>query len=114
MAKTKKTTILVEKTDQLNQKKLLRIARRYGVSPMSLRELQLGYSEELPCAAANRLIKDGYVKCVKSKPRSSQQRVDSLTTEYVETGVTSDDVEVKVIAPIEGVTSDPKEEKEQI
>ena len=83
----------VKKTEKLDQRKLKRIANRYGITPISVRELQLGYPEELPVEAANRLIQDGFVKEVKTKLRTQSIRVKNLTSEYNKPTITSEDEE---------------------
>lgn len=114
MSKTEKSTVRVKKTRKLNQRKLRSIARRYNISPMSVRELQLGFPEEIPRAAAERLIKAGYVTCAQSKLRVQQVRIDALTTENKETVTTSDDIDTKIISVPENETSDLQDEEEQI
>ena len=74
----KSKTKRVEKTDKLDQRKLVRIGRRYGVPPISIRELQLGHPEDLPIEVANLLIEDGFVKVVKTKKRIAQDRLNPL------------------------------------
>lgn len=112
MSKTK--TVRVEKTDKLNQRKLNVIARRYGIPPISVRELQQGYPEEVPVIAAEQLERDGYVKRVKTKPRTAQERVDSLTTEQTEAVVMPESEESTVMIDADdGITNDPDEEEEQ-
>lgn len=76
---SKPKTVRVEKTDKINQRKLSHVARRYNIPPISVREIQLGYPEDIPALAANMLIKDGLVKPVSTGIRSNQERVDSLT-----------------------------------
>ena len=84
----------VEKTDKLNQRKLKRIANHYGIPPISVRELQLGFPEDLPVEAANRLIKDGFVKSAKTKLRTKDIRVKNLTPEFNKPTITSEDKKV--------------------
>ena len=72
-------TVRVKKTDKINQRKLSHVARRYNIPPISVREIQLGYPEDIPALAANMLIKDGLVQPVKTELRTNQERVDSLT-----------------------------------
>ncbi len=112
--KIEKSTIRVKKTRRLDQRKLKSIARRYGISPMSVRELQLGYPEEILRAAAERLIKAGYVTRVQSKLREQQIRVDTLTTEDKEPVTTSDDIDTKTISVPKNETGDLQDEEEQI
>ena len=108
--------VRVIKTDTLNQNKLTRISRKFGVSPLSVRELQLGYSEEIPERAANQLIKAGYVKRTKEKTRPHQERVDSITTTVDKTPVltTDDDGDTLNIPVDAGIDSDPSDEREQV
>jgi len=75
MNKSIKSTVRVEKTAKLNQVKLIRISRRYSIAPIDVRELQLGFSVDIPIGMAEELLKDGYVKRVKSRPRTLQKRI---------------------------------------
>jgi len=104
----------VEKTDRLDQQKPSRMQREYGVSPISIKELQLGHIEELPDAIVYRLERDGYVKRIRVKPRLQQKRADVLTTENTESVITIDDTKIETIEDVNGITCDSKEEKEQI
>ena len=109
--------VRVEKTDKLNQMKLQRIARRYNITPISVREIQLGFPEDIPVAAADLLVKDGYVKRVKADIRSNQVRVDSLapkTTELTEPVTNVDDLDVLAADGGDSVTGDPKTNEEQV
>ncbi len=54
--------VKVIKTRRLNQRKLQRMARKFAIAPIVVRELQLGYVEELDERAAAALIKAGYVR----------------------------------------------------
>jgi hypothetical protein len=111
---SKPKTVRVQKTEQLDQRKLQRIARRFGIAPISVRELQLGYTEDVPEAAAKQLEEAGFVKRVKTKPRTQQDRVDSLTTQHTEPVETPEgEGEVVTTEPTEGTTVDPEEEEEQ-
>jgi len=97
MNKVRKNMVRVKKTEKLDQVKLNRIARKYNISPLSVRELQLGFPEEIPVVAVEKLEKDGYVTRVKSKLRSPQERMNPSTTKYIEPIVTSDDIEIETI-----------------
>lgn len=108
---TKLDTVRIRKTEQLDQRKLLLIARRYGISPMSVRELQLGYSEDVPKQAAEKLIIAGYVTRVKTRPREMQERVDSLTTRCNEAIETTENEEA---CSVETSTVDNADEQEII
>lgn len=110
----KTSTVRVEKTEKLDQRKLKVVANRYGIAPINVRELQLGFSEDIPRVAAELLEKDGFVKRVKSKPRPMQERVDSLTTEHTEPIATVDDETVVTADGDDGTTSDPVEEEEHL
>lgn len=113
MNKTKEQ-IRVKKTDKLDQRKLTRIARKYGVSPLSVRELQLGFSEDIPEKAAELLIEEGYVTEVKTKPRSNNKRVKSLdNTKDTEPTLTSDNDSTKVVSPDRVENSDPVDNNEE-
>ena len=115
MSKSKKDTVRVQKTDKLNQRKLVRFARRYKVSPISVRELQLGHTEELPRAVAEKLEHAGYVTRVKSKPRDQQERVDDLQTTELNEPVETSDAEETVIVKEnveDDVTGDLEDEEE--
>jgi len=92
MNKPKSTKITVVKTDKLNQRKLVRIARRFNISPMSVRELQLGFPETLSRAAAEALIIAGYVKKVKSKKevRNNTTRIKDYSTNNTKSIVAED------------------------
>ncbi len=88
MNKTDETrTVNVVKTDQLNQQKLRRIARRYGLRRHVIRELQQGYSENVPRKAAEAMRKDGYVVFCDPKP----VQVEDMTTEDVTPTATTED-----------------------
>lgn len=79
-----KKTLTVVKTEKLNQRKLTRIANRYNISPASVRELQLGFTEEIPEQAAIKLIKKGFVTKSKDELRDQQSRVDSTVRKPIE------------------------------
>lgn len=114
MSKTKKSaTVRVVKTDKLDQIKLNRIARRYGITPISVRELQLGFPEDIPRIAAELLVSDGYVKRVQGKLRPMQERVDSLTTKPEEAVITSEDNDIVTADAETGADSIPQEKAEQ-
>ncbi|MFA7286916.1 MAG: hypothetical protein WC052_04635 [Patescibacteria group bacterium] len=112
--KLDKTMVRVIKTDQLNQRKLKMIANRYGISPISVRELQLGFVEEIPRVAADRLETDGYVVRTKDKPRVAQARVDSLTTDPMEPVETAEDTNVQSVSTEALMTGDPDNDEEHI
>ena len=93
-------TIKVVKTDRLNQKKLRRIARRYHLAPIVIRELQLGYTEELEEHVALKMIEAGLVQKAKKKdddPRSMQDKIASRII-LTENTVTVDDPDDAVTA----------------
>lgn len=75
-------TIRVVKTSKFDQTQIGRIARRYDIPPLNVRELHLGYPEEIPRVAAEQLIAAGYARRVKTQLRSSQERKDSLSKGY--------------------------------
>jgi len=98
-------TIKVVKTDRLNQKKLQRIARRYHLAPIVIRELQLGYTEELEEHVALKMIQAGLVQKAKKKddgPRSMQDKVASRIV-LAEDTVTVDDPDDTVTAENEPI-----------
>lgn len=80
MSNPKSETVKVQKTSRLNQRKLNRVARRYNITPICVREIQLGFVQELPLEAAELLKADGYVTFVTTEPRPYQEQVDSLQT----------------------------------
>lgn len=88
----KPKTVKVVKTNKLNQQKLVKIARRYNIPPISVRELQLGFTEAIPEAAANKLIEDGFVKKSKARKRTEQEKVDNFTVDKTNI-VTVDDTD---------------------
>ena len=101
-------TIRVIKTDRLNRKKLKRVARRYGVAPIAVRELQLGYVEELPESVALKMIEAGLVQRAKKKkdgdPREMQDKVNVITP--TEETVTTDDPDSDVLtSAVDGATN---------
>lgn len=104
MSKTK--SVLVKKTDKLNQRKLNRIARQYGITPINVRELQLGYPEKIPVEAAELLIADGFVTKVKGSSRTAQEKVDALTTESVNSIVTTEDSDIDAIDDNDSINTD--------
>lgn len=117
MSKTKSDTVRVKKTDNLDQRKLNAIARKYGIPPISVRELQLGFTEDVPRAAAEKLERDGFVTVVKSKPRSPQTRADSLsvTTELTEPLALSAESKIEDLdGDSNSTTGDAKEQEEEL
>ncbi len=116
MSKTKSDrTVRVIKTSKLDQRKLIGISRQYGIPPISVRELQLGFTEDIPTVAAEKLEADGFVERVTTKKRSPQERVDSLSTTIEASGPLALSKESKTesldIDPSD-TTGDPKETKE--
>ena len=91
MSKSKSETVRVVKTDNLNQRKLTRIARRYNVTPEDVRELQLGHSVDICPRAAEHMERDGFVKPTRSRPRPKPERLNKLTTEDTTATVTPED-----------------------
>ena len=117
MSKIKKSTVRVQKTELLDQRKLRPIARRYGISPLSVRELQLGFPEEILKRAADLLIADGLVTVVTIKLRSPQARVDSLniTTELNEPLALSAESDVENLdTDSNDTTGDEKKDEENL
>lgn len=94
-------TIKVVKTDRLDQKKLRRVARRYHLAPIVIRELQLGYTEELEEHVALKMIEAGLVQKAKKKkdgdPRNMQEKVASRIV-LADATATVDDPDDAVIA----------------
>lgn len=107
--------VRVVKTDQLHQRKLRKIARRYGVTPAEVRELQLGNSVDIHPKAAERMEQDGYVKRTRSKPRPVADRLNTLTTEDKTITETPEDGEVKLTTEEIATddTTDPSVENEE-
>jgi hypothetical protein len=90
MSKRNSGLVCVIKTDKLNQQKLSHMARRYGVPPISVRELQLGYPEELPVSMVVDLERDGYVTRTKNKLRTMQEKVQTAAGVIITTADTDD------------------------
>ena len=111
----KEDTVRVIKTQNLVQRKLVRIARRYGIVPIDVYELLNGYSIDVPCEAADQLEALGYVKRVKTKPRPLQKRENCFTpVEQPEPIVTSEDTDIEEIETNdEDIIVEPEDEEKE-
>lgn len=69
--------VKITRTDRILQRKLTRMARRYAVSPLDLRELQLGETIEVCEKAAQLMAAAGLVKIVGE--RASGRKVNAIT-----------------------------------
>lgn len=65
--------IKVEKTSNLNGRKLWRVSRQFMVAPIIIRDLQRGLVEELDEQVAKAMIAQGLVKRVDEKSEPKQE-----------------------------------------
>lgn len=105
-----KETIAVVKTGKLDQRKLVRIARRFSVSPADIRELQIGEKVALPSMAVEQMELHGFVKRVKNKKRGKNKT--KLTTEE-ETPKQTTKESTSLIEPEQSETIDPNKENDK-
>lgn len=69
--------IRVEKTSNLNGRKLWRVSRQFMVAPIVVRDLQRGLVEELDEHVAKVMIAQGLVKRVEEKPELKKETNDN-------------------------------------
>lgn len=114
MSRVKKDTVRVIKTQGLAQIKLVRIARKYGISAISVRELLLGHPEEIPRVVAEQLIAGGYVVRVNTKLRTQQERVSVITSEDKSPTTTSEDTKFTIIPEKDEIITTPEKDDAEI
>ena len=114
MSRVKKDTVRVIKIQGLAQVKLVRIARKYGISAISVRELLLGHPEEIPRVVAEQLIADGYVVQVNSKLRTQQERISVITSEDKSPTTTSEDTEFTTTPEKDEIITIPEKDDAEI
>jgi hypothetical protein len=108
----------IVKTGKADQRRVKRLARRFGVAPIDIRELQGGFVVELPAPVAEKMIGAGFAKSAKKKPRSQQERVngintaDTADTEVTNTLVDAADNTTEEIVTSVDVIPDDKDKEE--
>ncbi len=110
------TKVQVLKTSAINQRKLVAVARRYGISPLDVRELQLGFAIEVSESVAQQLVDGGLAKISKKKVRSMQDKVDALTPEPLTESVEVPESEEQLSNTVDATpisTSDPAADNEE-
>ena len=110
--KPQKGTMRVIKTgNSIKQLKLNALNRRFDIAPISARELQLGFPEELPTNMAQELIDAGYVKKVTTEMRTQQERVDALSTQNTEQTEVPEGGDTLSTGGDAGTTGDPNDKE---
>lgn len=85
-----KTEKKIVKTDKIDGMKISRICRKYNVSPLDMRDLQLGYVVSVSKTAADELIENSLAKQTKEKlpsvraPFTTERTEDRVDTEEPE------------------------------
>ena len=90
---SKKTEKKIVKTDKIDGMKISRICRKYNVSPLDMRDLQLGYVISISKFAADELIENELAKHTKEKLPSVRQ---PFTTERIEDVVDAEEPELSL------------------
>ena len=88
-----KTEKKIVKTDKIDGMKISRICRKYNVSPLDMRDLQLGYVISISKTAADELMKNGLAKVTKEKLPSVRK---PFTTERTEEKTDTEEPELSL------------------
>lgn len=81
---SKKTEKKIVKTDKIDGMKISRICRKYNVSPLDMRDLQLGYAVLVSRKAADELIENGLAASTKEKLPEVRQPFTTSRIEDIE------------------------------
>ena len=98
---SKKTEKKITKTDKIDGMKISRICRKFNVSPLDMRDLQMGYVVSMSKTAADELIENGLAKQTKEKlptvrktfttNRTEEEKEDTEQPELSSSNTTEDD-----------------------